>query len=78
MGRQSSAPGLWLARPRRCLNSFPQTTGRPPEIEVEPAERKACSRFRPHTLVPEKELLDLPEFTSKNEFLHHARVYCRD
>ena len=68
------------------------TTGRPPDVEVEPwdepdegeklrasarppepAERKACSRFRPHTLVPEKELLDLPEFTSKNEFLHQAQ-----
>ena len=37
-----------------------RASARPPE----PAERKACSRFRPHTLVPEKELLDLPEFTS--------------
>mmetsp|Transcript_35456 Transcript_35456/g.118571 ORF Transcript_35456/g.118571 Transcript_35456/m.118571 type:complete len:119 (-) Transcript_35456:161-517(-) len=46
-----------------------RASARPPE----PAERKACSRFRPHTLVPEKELLDLPEFTSKNEFLHQAQ-----
>ena len=52
------------ASPRQSAPS-----ARPPE----PAERKACSRFRPHTLVPEKELLDLPEFTSKNEFLHQAQ-----
>ena len=46
-----------------------RASARPPE----PAERKACSRFRPHTLVPAEQLLDLPEFTSKNEFLHQAQ-----
>ena len=68
------------------------TTGRPPDVEVEPwdepdegeklrasakppesAERKALSRFRPHTLVEAKELLPLAEFTSKHEFLHQAQ-----
>ena len=39
----------------------------------EPAERKALSRFRPHTLVEAKELLPLTEFTSKHEFLHQAQ-----
>ncbi|EOD06907.1 hypothetical protein EMIHUDRAFT_106604 [Emiliania huxleyi CCMP1516] len=46
-----------------------RASARPPE----PATRVALSRFRPHTLLPAKELLSLAEFTSKHEFLHQAQ-----
>ncbi|EOD24022.1 hypothetical protein EMIHUDRAFT_207064 [Emiliania huxleyi CCMP1516] len=55
------------------------TTGRPPDVEVEPwdepdeGEKLRASARPPEPATRAKELLPLAEFTSKHEFLHQAQ-----